>query len=106
MNFQESKRSESISPALYNSPFLTEPGHAPGFFVYYSAWPRAGFLFVETDVTHFRFSQRSEENLIGVMPELVSLARRALELSGVDFGVTEGLRRHERQRQLVAEKKS
>jgi peptidoglycan L-alanyl-D-glutamate endopeptidase CwlK len=45
-------------------------------------------------------------NLIGVKPSLVSLARRALELSTVDFGVTEGLRTKARQRELVAAKKS
>ncbi|KWI32614.1 peptidase M15 [Burkholderia ubonensis] len=51
---------------------------------------------------NFKFSTRSEQNLVGVEPELVRLARRALEISEVDFGVTEGLRTKERQRQLVA----
>ncbi|WP_217451824.1 M15 family metallopeptidase [Burkholderia pseudomultivorans] len=55
---------------------------------------------------NFRFSRRSERNLVGVKPDLIRLARRALELSEVDFGVTEGLRTKERQRQLVAEGKS
>ncbi len=54
----------------------------------------------------FRFSQRSEKNLAGVKPQLVAVVRRALELSDVDFGITEGLRTEERQKQLVAEGKS
>ncbi|ENC2022855.1 M15 family metallopeptidase [Escherichia albertii] len=54
----------------------------------------------------FKFSARSEKNLVGVHPELVKVMRRALELSTVDFGITEGLRMVERQKQLVAEGKS
>lgn len=57
-------------------------------------------------MAQFKFSQRSEKNFQGVKPELVAVARRALELSPVDFTVTEGLRTQERQRQLVAEGKS
>jgi len=48
------------------------------------------------------FSSRSEKNLIGVHHDLVRIARRALELSDVDFGITEGLRTKARQAQLVA----
>lgn len=55
---------------------------------------------------NFKFSQRSENNLRGVHPDLVKVARLALELSPVDFGITEGLRTVERQKQLVAEGKS
>jgi peptidoglycan L-alanyl-D-glutamate endopeptidase CwlK len=51
----------------------------------------------------FIFSQRSEGNLNGIHPDLIKVARRALELSVVDFGVIEGLRTMERQRQLVRE---
>jgi peptidoglycan L-alanyl-D-glutamate endopeptidase CwlK len=51
---------------------------------------------------NFGFSPRSEKNLFGVNPALVAVARRALELSQVDFGITEGLRSKERQQQLVA----
>ncbi|HBD3529873.1 M15 family metallopeptidase [Escherichia coli] len=54
----------------------------------------------------FRFSCRSERNLEGVKPQLVAVVRRALELTEVDFGITEGLRTKERQKQLVAEGKS
>lgn len=53
-----------------------------------------------------KFSQRSENNLKGVNPDLVKVVRRALQLSPVDFGITEGLRTRERQTQLVAEGKS
>jgi peptidoglycan L-alanyl-D-glutamate endopeptidase CwlK len=49
----------------------------------------------------YRFSARSESRLEGVHPALVKVARRALELSGVDFGITEGLRTEARQKQLV-----
>lgn len=54
----------------------------------------------------FRFSRRSEKNLEGVKPQLVAVVRRALELTEVDFGITEGLRSKYRQKQLVAEGKS
>ena len=49
----------------------------------------------------FRFSQRSYDRLVGVRPELVAVATRALALTAVDFTVLEGLRTVERQRQLV-----
>jgi len=55
---------------------------------------------------NFKFSRRSENNLKGVKPQLVAVVRRALELSPVDFGITEGLRTQERQKQLFAEGKS
>lgn len=54
---------------------------------------------------NFKFSQRSENNLKGVKPQLVAVVRRGLELSSVDFGITEGLRTQERQKQLNAEGK-
>lgn len=54
----------------------------------------------------FKFSQRSENNLKGVNADLVKLARRALKLSAIDFGITEGVRPLARQRKLVAEGKS
>lgn len=53
-----------------------------------------------------KFSQRSELNLKGVKSELVKVIRRALEISPVDFGITEGLRTAERQKKLVEEGKS
>lgn len=57
-------------------------------------------------MNNFKFSQRSENNLKGVNIDLVKVVRRALQLSPVDFGITEGLRTIERQRQLVAAGKS
>lgn len=57
-------------------------------------------------MSNFKFSQRSENNLKGVNPDLVKIVRLALQLSPVDFGITEGLRTVERQRQLVAAGKS
>lgn len=57
-------------------------------------------------MSNFKFSQRSENNLKGVNADLVKIVRRALQLSPVDFGITEGLRTVERQRQLVAAGKS
>lgn len=49
----------------------------------------------------FKFSQKSLNNLKGVKPELVKVVNRALELSTVDFGVREGLRTVEQQREYV-----
>lgn len=54
----------------------------------------------------FQFSRRSKANLVGVHAHLVLVAQRALQLSAVDFGVTEGLRTEDRQRELVADGKS
>ena len=50
----------------------------------------------------YKFSTRSENNLVGVHPDLVRVVRRALLLSTVDFAVIEGLRTESRQKQLVA----
>lgn len=50
----------------------------------------------------FKFSQKSLNNLQGVKPELVKVVKRALELSPVDFGVREGLRTVEQQRENVS----
>ena len=49
----------------------------------------------------FKFSQKSLQNLKGVNPVLVKVVTRALELSPVDFGVREGLRSVEQQRENV-----
>jgi peptidoglycan L-alanyl-D-glutamate endopeptidase CwlK len=54
----------------------------------------------------FRFGLRSQTNLTGVHPDLVKIAYRALELSPVDFVITEGLRSAKRQRELFAQHKS
>jgi peptidoglycan L-alanyl-D-glutamate endopeptidase CwlK len=50
----------------------------------------------------FKLSQRSLRNLNGVHPDLVRVVQRALELSTVDFMVTEGLRTKQRQQMLYA----
>ena len=50
----------------------------------------------------YRFSSRSLRNLEGVHPDLVAVAKRAIVLTAVDFGVTEGLRSAERQAELRA----
>tara|TARA_R110000796_G_C14486598_1_gene427288 strand:+ start:94 stop:552 length:459 start_codon:yes stop_codon:yes gene_type:complete len=47
-------------------------------------------------------SSRSREKLSGVKPELAGTVKRALELSPIDFGVTEGIRSVDRQKELVA----
>jgi len=54
----------------------------------------------------FKLSQRSLSRLQGVDKRLVDVVKRAIEITEVDFGVTEGLRTKERQEQLVAEGKS
>ena len=54
----------------------------------------------------FRLSQRSIERLDGVDDRLVDVVCRAIEITTVDFGVTEGLRIIETQRQYVAAGKS
>ncbi len=48
----------------------------------------------------FQLSQRSLDKLVGVRPELVEVVKRAIEVSTIDFGVTEGLRTKERQIEL------
>lgn len=54
-------------------------------------------------MTHtFKLSKRSLANLQGVHPDLVRVVNRAIELTQVDFGVIEGLRTLERQRELKA----
>jgi peptidoglycan L-alanyl-D-glutamate endopeptidase CwlK len=54
----------------------------------------------------FKLSQRSLDELNGVDPKLVAVVRRAIQLTTVDFGVTEGLRSIETQRKYVAAGKS
>ena len=50
----------------------------------------------------FNFGSRSRANLIGVHPDLVKVAKRAIKITEVDFTVTEGVRTKERQAALVA----
>lgn len=49
----------------------------------------------------FRLSRRSRQRLVGVHPDLVKVVERAIQITRVDFSVTEGLRSRERQQQLV-----
>jgi peptidoglycan L-alanyl-D-glutamate endopeptidase CwlK len=50
----------------------------------------------------FKLSKRSLGNLDGVHPDLVAVVKRAIEITEIDFVVTEGRRTSERQKQLVA----
>jgi peptidoglycan L-alanyl-D-glutamate endopeptidase CwlK len=54
----------------------------------------------------FRLSKRSLGRLDGVDSNLVEVVKRAIELTTVDFGVTEGVRTIEKQREYVAAGKS
>ena len=54
----------------------------------------------------FKLSQRSIDRLAGVRPELKAVVLRAIEITKVDFGVSEGLRSEETQRKYVAAGKS
>ena len=51
---------------------------------------------------NFSLSRRSLARLEGVHPDLVRVVKLAIELTEVDFGVTEGLRTIEKQREYVA----
>lgn len=50
----------------------------------------------------FQLSAKSLTRLQGVHPDLVRVVQRALQLSKIDFAVTEGVRTIERQAELVA----
>ena len=50
----------------------------------------------------FKLSRRSLARLEGVHPDLVRVVNLAIELTEVDFGVTEGMRTIEKQREYVA----
>ena len=54
----------------------------------------------------YKLSKRSMLNLVGVHPDLNAVVERAIQISPIDFGVSEGVRTVERQKQLVAEGKS
>ena len=51
----------------------------------------------------FTFSKRSRDNLIGVHPDLARVFNRAIQISTVDFAITEGVRTPARQRELYAQ---
>ena len=50
----------------------------------------------------YALGQRSLDRLKGVHPDLQKVVRRAIELTPIDFTITEGLRTLERQKTLVA----
>lgn len=54
----------------------------------------------------FKLSQRSIDRMAGVNEDLVRVVKLAITRSPLDFSITEGLRTIERQRELVAQKKS
>ena len=49
----------------------------------------------------FNLSKKSLNNLIGVHPDLVEIVKRAIEITEVDFVVTEGLRTLDKQKLLL-----
>ena len=53
-------------------------------------------------MNNFRLSRRSLERMQGVHPDLVKVVMLAIQLTEVDFGITEGLRTIEKQREYVA----
>lgn len=52
-------------------------------------------------MTDHQFSEKSNSKLDGVDERLIQVATLALQLSPVDFGITEGVRTLERQKELV-----
>lgn len=50
----------------------------------------------------FKLSKRSLNNLVGVDPRLVACVHRAIEITPIDFGVIEGVRTLQKQKELVA----
>jgi peptidoglycan LD-endopeptidase CwlK len=50
----------------------------------------------------FHFSERSLKNLQGVHPDLAAVVNRAIQITPVDFVVTEGVRTLDRQKQLLS----
>lgn len=54
----------------------------------------------------FKLSKKSKDKLEGVDNDLIKLAEFAISVSTVDFGISEGLRTVERQKELVEQKRS
>ena len=50
----------------------------------------------------FRLSQRSMDKLEGVHPAMTGVVERAIQITDVDFGVTQGIRTFEEQQANVA----
>lgn len=53
-------------------------------------------------MSRYRLSTRSLARLKRVHPSLVAIVKRAIEITEIDFGVTEGMRTKARQRELLA----
>ena len=53
-------------------------------------------------MNNFKLSRRSLERMQGVHPDLVKVVLLAIQLTEVDFGVTEGVRTIEKQREYYA----
>jgi len=51
----------------------------------------------------FKLSKKSLTRLEGVQPVLVNIVKRAIEITEIDFGVIEGIRTIEKQREYVAQ---
>jgi len=51
----------------------------------------------------YSLSQKSLDRLKGVHPDLVRLAKEAIKVSPVDFGITQGVRTLEEQKKLYAQ---
>ena len=50
----------------------------------------------------FRLSQRSMDKLEGVHPAMTGVVERAIQLTDIDFGVTQGVRTLDEQKANVA----
>ena len=57
-------------------------------------------------MSKFKLSKRSLSKLEGVNPQMVAIVKRAIELTSVDFGVTEGMRSLATQKKYFAAEKS
>lgn len=54
----------------------------------------------------FTFSGKSLQNLADVHPDLVRVAKRAIQRTPIDFGISEGVRTKERQLLLLSQRKT
>lgn len=54
----------------------------------------------------YKLGTRSLQSLSGVHPDMVAVVKRAIEITGVDFTVIEGIRHINRQRELLKAGKS
>lgn len=54
----------------------------------------------------YQFGAASKSKLVGVHPDLVRVAERAIQISKVDFGISEGARSYERQVELLKQRKT